>query len=242
MIKWDRTKGRPEPIRLLNFVLELENCDPLVDMRVASPSVRFPKSTTIPYARQKVAEMAERAAQSLPSGYFLAVTDAWRPFLRQKLIYEFMWKCGEEAFPHLDYAQLRRKINRWVAPIDQKAPPGHCTGAALDVILEDEAGELIDVFSPFNRFSAAPTFCFGLTETATKNRMILHDAMIDAGFSNCRDEWWHYSYGDAGWAVRMGLNECCYGLVELDESLYEEAQKEWIKVMKSRPNPFIAGL
>lgn len=242
MIKWDRTKGRPEPIRLLNLVLESENHEPLVDLRVAAPSLKFPRTTTIPFARKTVADMAEAAARSLPAGVFLAVTDAWRPFSRQELIYQFMWKCGEEAFPHLDYAQLRRKINRWVAPVDQKAPPGHCTGAALDVILEDANGEQIDVFSPYDRFVAAPTFTFGLTEEAHRNRMILHDAMVGAGFSNCRDEWWHYSYGDAGWAVRLGLKECCYGLVEMSEELYDDAQKEWIEAMLGRPNPFLSGL
>jgi D-alanyl-D-alanine dipeptidase len=36
--------------------------------------------------------------------------------------------------------------------------------------------------------------------------------MLDVGFSNCRDEYWHYSFGDSAWAVRIGASECPYGL------------------------------
>ena len=32
--------------------------------------------------------------------------------------------------------------------------------------------------------------------------MMIYEA-ITGRVSNCRDEWWHYSYGDAGWAVRL---------------------------------------
>lgn len=241
MIKWDRSKGRPEPIQALNRIPELENGEPLVDLRQAAPTLLFPRETTIPYARESVARMAAEAAASLPNGYRLAVTDAWRPFLRQQLIYEYMWKCGEEAFPNLTYAQMRRRINRWVAPFDQKAPPGHCTGAALDVILTTEDGTEVDVYSPFTRFKAAPTFSYGLDPEPARHRMMLYEAMTGAGFSNCRDEWWHYSYGDAGWAVRLELPTCFYGLIELDESLYLDQQRIWLEALHGRPNPFLHG-
>lgn len=241
MVKWDRTKGRPEPVRALNVVKELENGDPLVRIAECAPSVLIPRPQTIAYCRKKVAEMAELAANSLPSGVFLAVTDAWRPFHRQVRIYEFMTKCALEAYPDLTYAALKRKVNRWVAPIDQKAPPGHCTGAALDVMLVDASGEPLDVTSPFDRFQASPTYCFGLSEEASRNRSMLVEAMLGAGFSNCRDEWWHYSYGDAGWAVRLGISECFYGLVELDQSVYAESQRLWEDALNERPNPFLTG-
>jgi D-alanyl-D-alanine dipeptidase len=44
--------------------------------------------------------------------------------------------------------------------------------------------------------------------------MLMVQAMLGAGFSNCRDEYWHYSYGDSAWAVRVGSRECSYGLVK----------------------------
>lgn len=240
-MKWDRTKGRPEPIAALNLVHEKEGNEPLVDLRIAAPSVLIPREATIPFCRKTVAEMAESAARSLPKGIHLAVTDAWRPFIRQVKISEWMEGCIKEAFPGISHSALRRRACRWVAPVDQPTPPGHCTGAALDVALMDDKGELLDVTSPFGRFEASPTYVFGLSAEAQRNRDLLVTSMLQAGFSNCRDEYWHYSYGDAGWAVRTGLTECFYGISELDSAVWLEKQRVWEVSMAGRPNPFLGS-
>ena len=226
-------------MRLLDRVPERESGEPLVDIREHAPSIRIMRPQTIPYARKKVVEMVERAAQLLPKGVILGVTDAWRPFQRQLRIYDWMTENARAAFPDRDPHALRRTVNRWVAPPYRKAPPGHCTGAAVDVMLVDEAGEALDVTSPYERFTAAPTYTLGLSPKALENRMMFVEAMLSVGFSNCRDEWWHYSYGDAGWAVRTGQPFCFYGLVELDSALYEEQERLSIEAMKDRPNPFM---
>lgn len=240
-MRWDRSKGRPEPVAALDRVPLFECGEPLVDMREACPNVVLPRPQTIPYCRERVAAMAEIASRNLPAGMTLAVTDAWRPLLRQQLIYEFMTRSAQEAYPDRHGSVLTRTVNRWVAPPNRKAPPGHCTGAAIDVMLLDPAGEPIDVSSPFDRIGGGPTFVYGLTEQARANRMILVEAMLAAGFSNCRDEWWHYSFGDAGWAVRLGFDSCFYGHVELDPSVYADRQAIWEQSLRERPNPFLPG-
>ncbi|MEZ0327631.1 MAG: M15 family metallopeptidase [Fimbriimonas sp.] len=239
MVKWDRSKGRPEPIRALNQVIERENDEPLVNIGVFAPSVRLHRPQVIPFVRLTVARMCEEAAHRLPKGYSLGLVEGWRPIERQQRIYDFMWRSAQEAYPHRKEHSLRRTVCRWVAPTDQKAPPGHCTGAAVDVWLLDEAGEPVDVTSPYDRFHAAPTYSLGLSEQAAANRALLVDAMLGVGFSNCRDEWWHYSYGDAGWAVRLGLDECIYGLATLEPELYEELEGLHEESMKERQNPFL---
>ncbi|MBS1708336.1 MAG: hypothetical protein JSS65_06385 [Armatimonadetes bacterium] len=240
-MSWDRSKGRPEPIRALNRVHEVDNGEPLVALSEVSPSVKILRTSVIPYLRQTVAEMLEQAAHNLPDGLFLGVVDAWRPFDRQVKIYEMMWRFLHEARPDVSYATARRMVCRFVAPVDQKAPPGHCTGAAVDVHLVDAEGKTVDVTSPLERLQGAPTFAYGLTDEARANRMLMVEAMLEAGFSNCRDEWWHYSYGDAGWAVRSGLDACLYGKIDLlPESLYEEQVKEWEESARRRPNPFLS--
>lgn len=238
--KWDRAQGRPEPIASLNRIAERENGEPLVDVREIAPALKLLRPQVIPFVRKRVAEMCERAAARLPAGVFLGLVEGWRPIERQQRIWDHMWRCAQEAFPHRDHRALRRTVCRWVAPTDQKAPPGHCTGAAVDVWLVDGAGEPIDVSSPFDRFDAAPTFSRGLSEDARRNRMILVDAMQAVGFSNCRDEWWHYSYGDAGWAVRMGEAACPYGLARLPLALYEDLELQHAEAMKERTNPFVS--
>jgi D-alanyl-D-alanine dipeptidase len=99
--------------------------------------------------------------------------------------------------------------NRFFAPPDAKAPPGHCTGAAVDVRLFDrETGQSLDMSS------RAPTAVHGLSPEAAENRRLLCFIMHSTGLSNCRSEFWHWSYGDSAWAVRMGAPFAVYGLVE----------------------------
>lgn len=239
MAPWDRTKGSPEPIAALNRIREEECGEPLVDVREACPSIFVPRPQVIPYLRRTVADMLERAAASMPPGHRLGIVECWRPIDRQRRIYDWHFQAAREAFPHRDHAALRRTVCRFVAPVDQKAPPGHCTGAAVDVHLYDEAGELIDVNRPYERFQAPMTYALGLDPEAQRARMMIVDAMLGAGFSNCRDEWWHYSWGDAGWAVRVGEPTCRYGLIELPEDLYAEQERLWIEAYRDRPNPFL---
>ena len=240
-LKWDRHQGRPEPIRALNKIAEREDGDPLVDLREVAPRIRILRPQVIPYVRAEVARMCARASETLPEGVYLGLVEGWRPLSRQQRIYDFMWEAAKDAFPERDDTALRRTVCRWVAPTDQKAPPGHCTGAAVDLWLVDDEDEPIDVASPYDRWQAAPTFTLGLSDEAYRNRRLLLDAMLSKGFSNCRDEWWHYSYGDAGWAVRTGVTECRYGLVHLDEALYAGLEAEHAESMKERTNPFLTG-
>lgn len=238
-MRWDRTKGRPEPIKALNRIREVDDGEPLVDMRLACPSLVKMRDGTIPWCRASVAEMAEAAGRRLPEGIKLGYSDAWRPFERQVAIYEWMWRQLETARPGLPFATMRRIVCKWVAPVDQPAPPGHCTGAALDVHLLDDQDNPIDVTSPFDRFSAAATYTLGLTETALENRTLLVETLTSVGFSNCRDEYWHYSFGDAGWAVRTGNNTCRYGRIDLEETEWRSLQDVWLQTLNDRPNPFL---
>jgi len=239
MPKWDRSKGTPEPIHLLNRIREIENHEPLVHFAEFAPTVRLIRDSVIPYARRTVVEMCEAAAQRLPEGIYLGLVEGWRPLERQQRIYDFVFNGAKEAFPDRTYRSLRRTVCRWVAPTDQPAPPGHCTGAAVDVWLVDESNEPLDVWSPYDRFKAAPTYTVGLSDEAQANRTALVEAMLAVGFSNCRDEWWHYSYGDAGWAVRTHRAECFYGLVGLERELYVELERMHEESMRDRPNPFL---
>ncbi|MBC8066031.1 MAG: hypothetical protein H7Y17_14455 [Chlorobia bacterium] len=237
---WDRSKGRPEPIRALNRIPELECGEALVDIRDFAPALKIARPHVIPYVRETVAKMVHKASLAIPKPFSLGLVEGWRPMARQQRIYDFMYESAVEAFPHRDHAALRRTICRWIAPTDQKAPPGHCTGAAVDVWLLDEAGQEVDVWSPYSRHQAAATFTLGIGEPHSSNRMMLYEAMVGAGFSNCRDEWWHYSFGDAGWAVRTEQSSCFYGLVRLDEDLYQHEELLSIEAMKERKNPFLS--
>jgi D-alanyl-D-alanine dipeptidase len=220
----------------LDRVRLVECGEPLVDLRVHAPMVLIARPTTIPWARERIAEMLVKVASVLPSGIQLGVTEAWRPLQRQKRGYDWFLNKLRDQHPDWSFATLKRQANRFFHPYDRKAPPGHCTGGAVDVRLYSAKGRALDLISPYRKewWPGAPTYVHGLTPRAYENRMTLVDAMLGAGFSNCLQEFWHYSFGDAAWAVRVGSQECYYGWAYLDEELWREAEKESIKAFLKR--------
>lgn len=209
-------QGALEPIAALNRVKITEYAvpwaerEPLVDIRAFCPEINVVEKCC-PYLRRRVAEMLNQAQDSLPSGYRLQARSALRTLSHQKQGWDTYYKKMQEEHPNWPLSALRRATNRYFAPYDQKAPPGHCTGSAVDVALLDDEGNELDVNAPAQRWDAAYTWANNIGPEAKENRMLMVNAMLGAGFSNCREEYWHYSWGDSAWAVRIGETECPYG-------------------------------
>ncbi len=206
-----------EPIAALNRVRVIDNQERLVELASVLPVLR---DFAVPFARESVARMLDLAQSHLPRGLNLGLREAWRSIERQKFVYDRYFEKLRLEDPRRSYATLRRMTNRFYAPYDQKAPPGHTTGGAVDVWLLDARNEPIDLHGEGERFLNAPTFKPGLPAPISEGRKVLFDALVRAGFTNCRDEWWHYSYGDSAWAVRLGLTECKYGFAPLLPEVY----------------------
>ena len=47
---------------------------------------------------------------------------------------------------------------------------------------------------------------------------MLIGAMESVGLTNYVGEWWHWSYGDQGWALRVGSPVAYYGAVEVEDA------------------------
>lgn len=205
-------KGAPEPFALLNRIPIRDNGEPLVDIRDACPRVIL-RPGCLPYLRSGVADMLNRAQDALPEGHRFTVSTALRTLEMQSGMYWRNYNKLKEDKPHLPTSALRRITNKYFAPPDAKAPPGHTTGGAVDVGLVGPDFEALDVIAPTKGWEAAYTWSDLIGPEAKRNRYRIIEALMGVGFSNCRDEWWHWSYGDNAWAVRVGHNEACYGLI-----------------------------
>jgi D-alanyl-D-alanine dipeptidase len=207
--------GSPEPIAALNRVRITElsqpwqHREPLVDIRLHCPGVLL-HEWVCPYLRVTVADMLNRAQALLPEGYRLKVGTALRTLKMQSSGWDGYFARMKAEHPDWPLSALRRATNKYFAPYDQKAPPGHCTGGAVDVGLVNPAGESLDMVAPTKGWEGAYTWSEKISPEARANRMMMVEAMLEAGFSNCRDEFWHYSWGDSAWAVRTGVFECPY--------------------------------
>jgi D-alanyl-D-alanine dipeptidase len=98
--------------------------------------------------------------------------------------------------------------------MNERVPPPHTTGGAVDLALYrgDEPMEMIAPYMPrdYHGFVAnAPK----LGDEARRNRAILAEAIAPTGITNYPSEFWHWSYGDQGWAYRGGHNNAIYGAI-----------------------------
>lgn len=210
-----------EPLTKLRAVPIEDNGEPLVDPCTLSERLRFaskhPKFQELndrrtPKVRRRVAEMLARAAEALPEGIDIEIIEGFRPIAQQRLMYEHLRNEFRAKHPEWNNATLNRITNTLSAPPGDKSPPPHTTGAAVDLVLIDaKTGEPLDMTSPYEWDErSAPTRLPGLSPLAQKNRDLLVQTLEAAGLTNYAGEWWHWSYGDQGWALRVGAPKAIY--------------------------------
>lgn len=217
----NKTISPAEPITDLKRVPIIECGEPLVDFMEVCPGVildrprfNYRRETLV---RERVAEAIRQAIARLPKDYHLAVVEGWRPMHIQRRMYLGIWQRFKEKHPDWSDVKLRRVVNRYTAPYDSpKVPPPHSTGGAIDVILVRAGGSPYDHTTPYDRFDPA---CYsmdapGLSAEATRTRQILKEIFAETVLTNYPSEYWHWSFGDQGWAYRGGHEAALYAQTE----------------------------
>ncbi len=208
-----------EPLTKLRAVPIEDNGEPLVDPRSLSKRIHFaekhPKFEGMPRTpkvRKRVAEMLAEAADSLPHGTDIVIIEGFRPMHQQQFMYGEIKKEFAEKHPEWNKSTLIRITNTMSAPPDDPCPPPHTTGGAVDFsLIQMPSREWLDMTSPFEMDEiSAPSDTKGLSEEAQKNRRLLFDTLEKTGLTNYIGEWWHWSYGDSGWALRTGAKNAVY--------------------------------
>ena len=167
------------------------------------------------FLRRGVVDRLNDAARSLPTGYSLIIRDALRTRRNVLDLYQKYSERLKAEKPTLSARDIDLEIRNVLAMPDSPVPPGHMTGGAVDVVLGDANGHRVDVELPADRMPRklqAPTLCPGLPPELIERRTILHQAMTRHDFHNYFKEYWHFSYGDAYWAVRRKVKVAIYGI------------------------------
>ncbi|MDP3685485.1 MAG: M15 family metallopeptidase [bacterium] len=148
--------------------------------------------------------MLKAARRKLPRGLTFKVRDAWRPISVQNRYYFQALSRMKKAHPKWSAARVRRELNMWIFPPDAGIPPWHSTGGAVDLTLCRTNGRTLALGG-----KAQPP-----PPRVVRNRALLKRVMEDVGFTNYAPEWWHFSYGDTGWALRKKKKVAIYGMVD----------------------------
>ena len=201
-----------------------DNGEPLVDFLALCDSGKLVFSPTHPVfdfprvhlLRQSVAEMICRAAHSLPDGLRLQIVEGYRPIEVQRAMFAHALREARKRLPAADDQTIAREAGRYSAPPDAATPPPHLTGGAVDLEIIDQNGERLDFSSPFDILDSAQAAfdAPGISDEARKNRDLLKSVLEPTGLTSYADEWWHWSYGDNGWALRVGAPHAIYDKIE----------------------------
>lgn len=112
----------------------------------------------------------------MEKGYRIKFFDCYRPHSIQKK----MWTI----FPNPTYVA------------DPAKGSIHNKGGAIDITLVDEAGNELDMGTPFDFFGKEARHAYtGHSDEVLANRKLLKTTMEAHGFNAITSEWWHYNYG-----------------------------------------------
>ncbi len=189
----------------LSLECEIQETEPEPDLVDNDEENLFINTVSCEYflLRRKIYNMLKVAKAALPEGYHFKAFELYRPMKTQIYYWECVLHDLRDQYPNLSEAELEERANVFIAN-PYKQGSGHQTGGAIDLTLCDATGKEVDMgtkWREFNELTATFPMSEKLTAEQKKNRKILYDAMIIAGFVNYFEEWWHFSYGEIEWAV-----------------------------------------
>jgi len=128
------------------------------------------------FLRPEVADALEKANEAAQDkGYKLIIYDCYRPYGYQHKMYEI--------------------VNNPLYVAKPGKGSNHNRGAAIDLSLTDAEGNLLDMGGAFDDFSEISHYgATGISKAAKKNRKLLRNIMVKAGFTPYENEWWHFDY------------------------------------------------
>ena len=171
--------------------------DAVFDLRYYSPynltghKIRGYKAPVAYMTKEALQALAVAAADLRSQGYRILVWDSYRP---QKAVDHFVeWindpnDPGDKSFyPTLQKSDL-------IAGVYIMPKSGHTRGSTIDLTIIKQDGSFVDMGGTFDLFSeiSHPDYK-KLTKKQKRNRKILRDAMVKAGFNPIDSEWWHFT-------------------------------------------------
>lgn len=167
------------------------------------------------FLREGVIKKLNKAQKTLPKGYHLSIGDALRTEEIVLSLYRHYFNKKKKERSDLSNKEIDLWLRNLLAMPDDPVPPGHMTGGAVDVFLANDKGEKIPLeidIKIIPKEEQKFTFCPKLPADIKEKRKILYDALTSVGFYNYFREYWHYTFGDAYWAVRRKNKKAIYGI------------------------------
>ncbi len=224
---WNKIPIKDNGEKLIAIPSCLKFSDPHPYFHLGAP---YKDKTSIWKLREEVVNKLIKVNDYLisKSCFHLLIYDSWRPLEVQEFMFKraFLLECEKSeldiSFENIkSYPLLLKKVEKfWAYPsYDNRFPPPHSTGGALDVCLSDKDGNLVAMGSTVDQMdeTSNPDFyAKKKNEEAiiwNSRRNLLRQIMTKFGFAQHPNEWWHFSYGDQLWAWKNKKANALYGKI-----------------------------
>jgi zinc D-Ala-D-Ala dipeptidase len=222
------TNPKSKTVRPYHNIPIIECNEPLVEIPLKLFAVESPhpyEKLGAPYGkhspyfvRQSVVDClitAQNYLQILYPDWQIQIFDAYRPVSVQQFMVDYSFAqalrerklCEGELSLNQRQEVWKAVYEIWAVPsLDEKTPPPHSTGGAVDVTLVDRVGQIVNMGSPIDEMSqrSLPDYYANSSEPDAQqyhgNRQLLCNVMLKAGFQRNPREWWHFCLGDQMWA------------------------------------------
>ena len=196
-----------------------ENNEPLISLLDSGFNLIFEPSVMKDYqylVRESLVEKIGRISQSLDKeDKTLIIRSAWRSFEHQGLLWNNKLQFLQKDHPEKTLQELKRLVARFIAPAQKST---HTTGGAVDALIYDRKTEsVLDFCTNKGHDIDLTELCYphhpDISTKASKNRRLLMSLFEKEGFMCDLKEYWHFDYGNVGWAIEKGRLHAVYGVM-----------------------------
>jgi len=144
----------------------------------------------------------------------LIIRSTWRSFKHQRLLWERSVKSMVKKYPDKSLEEVHKIVSYFIAP-ERKST--HSTGGAVDALIFDQSTKTVLDFGTNKGMKIdLGKKCYPyhpeISEEAKRNRSLLIKCFEDEDFVCDMKEYWHFDYGNIGWAIEKAKDYAFYGI------------------------------
>ncbi|MBQ3078657.1 MAG: M15 family metallopeptidase [Clostridia bacterium] len=129
-------------------------------------------------------------AEFQKKGYSVFAFDAYRPARAVRDFVKWVYDDTDQKRKNIHYPNIDKRSMLTDGYIAEKS--GHSRGSTIDLTLKKD-GKFVDMGGIFDYMDElSHTLSEKITPEQRKNRLILRDIMLNAGFTDYHAEWWHF--------------------------------------------------
>lgn len=215
-------KDRAHKISERNFLVT-DNSEALVSLKDTGFELIYEPSIMKDYQyllREGLIDKVGRISEALQEeNKTLVIRSAWRSFAHQLLLWERSVAIMRNKYPNKSTAEIHLAVSYFVAPYNKST---HATGGAIDALIHDnKTNQILDFGTNDGLKIDLSEKCYPLypdiDDQAKENRALLMGLFQKEGFICDLKEYWHFDYGNLGWAIEKGSSSAFYGIIAAND-------------------------